>query len=54
MKNHFLPFMAALPDGHPVTPVILDVGVGHVAPPSDQLARLLSAAVRRESPPFVR
>lgn len=42
MSNHFEPFMEALPAGHHVEPVLVDVGDGHVPPPKAQLKALLT------------
>lgn len=45
MSNHFEPFMASLPDGHRVEPVLIDAGEGHIPPPKDQLKQLLTDSV---------
>lgn len=45
MEEHHDPFMAALPAGHQVEQVLVDVGEGHVAPPRPMMTRLLAEAV---------
>lgn len=45
VSNHFEPFMASLPVGHQVEPVLIDVGEGHVPPPKSQLKQLLTDSI---------
>lgn len=45
MDNHYAPFMDALPEGHRVSPLLVDVGEGHVPPPRDQLGRILKEVI---------
>lgn len=45
MDNHYTPFMDALPNGHSVTSMLVDVGEGHVPPSRDQLARILTDVI---------
>lgn len=45
MDNHYAPFMDALPEGHRVSPLLVDAGEGHVPPPRDQLGRILDGVI---------
>lgn len=52
MKNHFGPFMACLPEGHHVHPVLADGKPGHNPPDRAIIRQTLSAAIEgADAPP---
>lgn len=50
MDNHFRPFMDSLPAGHRVSPLLLDVGPGHVPPKKETLVEILGSAAEGSAP----
>lgn len=51
MEDQYGPFMAALPEGHDVHPVLVDGAAGHVPPDRSTIRSVLAAAVAGEEVP---
>lgn len=49
--GHFEPFMAVLPEGHEVHPVLADGKAGHKPPPQGIMRAVLAAAIAGEASP---
>lgn len=51
MEEHFAPFMASLPEGHDVHPVLVDGEVGHHPPAKEITRSILAAAIAGAATP---